>query len=306
MSIESEITRLQSVKSNILHAIADRGVEVPSGSMLADCPRLIASISGGSGGGGVPYLKNIMPTTGVKVVDENGYIGGDFLGVYYPGTNYYNNFAVVIPGADYSASGLGTVTFVDNTTTIGGRVYRTVTIGGVTWLAENLDYKFSGCGIGGGSTNKPNAWYYNNDEATYGIDGVRKCGLLYNWHAVKLLNDNRSDLIPGWHVPTNDEWTALANAVGGTRVAGTRLKAANVDWATSWGGTDDYGFEALPAGDCNDGSSFSNVGSLAYFWTSTESSSSAVQYMYFGTESSMGSTVQYKRYGYSVRLVKDI
>lgn len=302
MSIASEITRLQGVKTNILQAISDKGVEVPSGSKLDDCPDLIASISGG-GGGGVPYLKNIMPTTGVKVVDENGYIGGDFLGVYYPGTNYYNNFAVVVPGADYSSMGLGSVTFVDTTTTIGGRVYRTVTIGGVTWLAENLDYKFSGCRIGGGGTpTTPNAWYYNNDEATYGIDGVRQCGLLYNWYAVKLLNDNRDSLIPGWHVPQNNEWTALANAVGGTGVAGTRLKAANVDWATSWGGTDDYGFEVLPAG--NYYGSFGNVGSGAYFWTVTESGSSAY-YRYFGTGATMYQYTDFKYSGYSVRLVKD-
>ena len=71
MSIASEIARLQGVKSDILQAISDKGVEVPSGSKLDDCPDLIASISGG---GGVPYLKNIMPTTGVKVVDESGYI----------------------------------------------------------------------------------------------------------------------------------------------------------------------------------------------------------------------------------------
>lgn len=303
MSIASEIVRLQGVKANILQAIADKGVEVPSGSVLANCPDLIASISGG-GGGGVPYLKNIMPTTGVKVVDENGYIGGDFLGVYYPSTNYYNNFAVVVPGADYSNMGLGSVTFVDTTTTIGGRVYRTVTIGGATWLAENLDYKFSGCGIGGvGTPNTPNAWYYNNDEATYGIDGVRKCGLLYNWYAVKLLNDNRSDLIPGWHVPTNDEWTALANAVGGTGVAGTRLKAANVDWATSWGGTDDYGFGVLPAGYY--GGSFNYVGSRARFWTVSESGGGVYYRRDFETGATMGQGTDYEYYGYSVRLVKD-
>lgn len=305
MSIASEITRLQGVKSDILQAISDKGVEVPSGSKLDDCPDLIASISGGGGGGGVPYLKNIMPTTGVKVVDENGYIGGDFLGVYYPSTNYYNNFAVVIPGADYSASGLGSVTFVDTTTTIGGRVYRTVTIGGVTWLAENLDYKFSGCGIGGdGTPTTPNAWYYNNDEATYGIDGARKCGLLYNWYAVKLLNDNRDSLIPGWHVPTNYEWTALVNAVGGTGVAGTRLKAANVDWATSWGGTDDYGFAAFPAGRRYSGS-FDFLGSYAYFWTANERSSADAYYRYFTTGASMSSDNNYKTIAYSVRLVKD-
>lgn len=304
MSIASEITRLQGVKANILQAIADKGVEVPSGSMLADCPNLIASISGGGGEGGAPYIKNIMPTTGVKVVDENGYIGGDFLGVYYPSTNYYNNFAVVVPGADYSSMGLGSVTFVDTTTTIGGRVYRTVTIGGVTWLAENLDYKFSGCGIGGsGDPSTPNAWYYKNDEATYGIDGTRKCGLLYNWYAVKLLNDNRSELIPGWHVPTNDEWTALANAVGGTDVAGTRLKAANVDWATSWGGTDDYGFAVLPAGEYYYGS-FYKVGSNALFWTVTESGSNAYNRS-FDTGAKVGQNNYDKGSCYSVRLVKD-
>lgn len=305
MSIASEITRLQGVKTNILQAISDKGVEVPVGSALGDCPALIASISGGGGGGGgVPYLKNIMPTTGVKVVDENGYIGGDFLGVYYPSTNYYNNFAVVIPGADYSASGLGTVTFVDTTTTIGGRVYKTVTINGVTWLAENLDYKFSGCGIGGsGTPSTPNAWYYKNDEATYGIDGTRKCGLLYNWNAVKLLNDNRSELIPGWHVPTSSEWGALARAVGGTNVAGTILKAANVSWATSWGGTDDYGFGVLPAGYYY--SSFYSLGSYAYFWTATESGSNSAYTLDFDTGSRTNSNNYNKSSGYSVRLVKD-
>lgn len=302
MSIESEITRLQSVKSNILHAIADKGVEVPSGSMLADCPGLIASISGG--GGGVPYLKNIMPTTGVKVVDENGYIGGDFLGAYYPNANYYNNFAIVFPGADYSNMGLGTVTFVDPTATIGGRVYRTVTIGGVTWLAENLDYKFSGCGIGGsGTPSTPNAWYYNDDEATYGIDGTRKCGLLYNWYAVKLLNDNRSDLIPGWHVATRDEWDALVNAVGGASIAGTRLKAANVSWATSWRGTDDYGFGVLPAG-YRSSDNFSSVGTNAFFWLPDDVSGSNAYYKVF-SGSSILSEQNSKNYGFSVRLVKD-
>lgn len=308
MSIASEITRLQGVKSDILQAISDKGVTVPVGSVLDDCPELISLIRGG-GGGGVPYLKNIMPTTGVKVVDENGYIGGDFLGVYYPSTNYYNNFAVVVPGADYSNMGIGSVTFVDTTATIGGRVYRTTTIGGSTWLAENLDYKFSGCGIGvSGSDSTPNAWYYNNDEATYGIDGARKCGLLYNWHAVKLLNDNRDSLIPGWHVPTSAEWDALANAVGGTDVAGTRLKAidgaADGSWPTDWNGTDDYGFAAFPAGH-RYSASFRNLGSYAYFWTATEYSSNLAFGRYFNTGASMFLDYYGKAGAFSVRLVKD-
>lgn len=49
MSIASEITRLYGVRGDILHAIADKGVTVPSGAKLADCPDLIAAITGGGG-----------------------------------------------------------------------------------------------------------------------------------------------------------------------------------------------------------------------------------------------------------------
>lgn len=49
MSIASEITRLQGVKSDILQAISDKGVTVPAGSALDDCPALIASIPTGGG-----------------------------------------------------------------------------------------------------------------------------------------------------------------------------------------------------------------------------------------------------------------
>ena len=188
---------------------------------------------------------------------------------------------------------------------IGGRIYCTVTIGNQVWLAENLDFKFSGCNIGGsGTPSTPNAWYYNNDEATYGIDGTRKCGLLYNWYACKLLNDNRSELVPGWHVPTNDEWTALANAVGGTSTAGTKLKAANVSWATSWGGTDDYGFAVLPAGHWTS-DTFKGLVNSAHFWTANEYSSTLAYHRNITAGASMSSSNFNKTDAYSVRLVKD-
>ena len=261
----------------------------------------------GAGGGGAVAIttKMIDSEVGIKVVDENGYVGAT-LTDYFPHVEntYYNNYAIIVDGVDFSQSGLGRVTFITpGSADIGGRTYRTVNIGGVTWLAENLDFKFSGCNIGGsGTPSTPNAWYYNNDEATYGIDGTRKCGLLYNWYACKLLNDNRSELIPGWHVPTNDEWTALANAVGGTSTAGTKLKATNVSWATSWGGTDDYGFGVLPAGHYN--GIFLDVGSIATFWSITESGSNAY-YRNFDTGAPMYENAYYKNRGYSVRLVKD-
>ena len=317
MSIASEILRLQGVRSNIFTALSDMRVTVPTGAVLSDCPALIRSIKTGGGGSGTISdgidARPIVPENKIWVVDEHGYKGGyidDFF--VYRGSTYYYNFALVIYGVDYSSEGKGQVTFyemVDNK--IGGKVYRTVTIGGKVWLAENLDFKFSGCAIGqsGTSSSEPRANYYNNDETANGWTG-RRCGLLYNWIAVKYLNDYRAELIPGWHVPTTNEWDALANAVGGTGVAGTKLKSKDAsvpesspNWPTGWNGTDEYGFSALPAG--NYYGSFYSLGSNAYFWTSVEYGSSYAYNRGFNTGASMDSGY-YNKYGqYSVRLVKD-
>ncbi len=125
-------------------------------------------------------------------------------------------------------------------TRIGGRTYKVVRIGNLYWMAENLDFNFSGLVLGhsGTSETEPRGNYYDNNSSSYGI--------LYNWPAVKYLEDNKASLIPGWHVATSAEWDALVTAVGGTATAGTKLKSTT-DWL-SGAGTDDYGFSALPAG----------------------------------------------------------
>lgn len=186
---------------------------------------------------------------------------------------------------------------------IGDRWYHYVQIGNQLWIDENLDFKFTGCVIGqGSSSSEPRANYYNNDEATYGVNG-NKYGLLYNWIAAKYLEDNKSTLLPeGWHVPSNTEWGALATAVGGSGTAGTELKST-----TGWSmgnGDDSYGFAAFPAGFYNSG--FGGLDSFATFWTTTEYSSSNAYYNYFGSGESMYSSGNNKSIGYSVRLVKDV
>lgn len=65
MSIASEITRLQGVKSDILQAISDKGVTVPAGSDLAACPALIAAISGGGIEGTVTIGGKVYPTVAI-------------------------------------------------------------------------------------------------------------------------------------------------------------------------------------------------------------------------------------------------
>ena len=52
-TVAEEITRISGCREDIKTAIAAKGVTVPTGAKLADCPALIASITGG--GGGIEY-----------------------------------------------------------------------------------------------------------------------------------------------------------------------------------------------------------------------------------------------------------
>jgi uncharacterized protein (TIGR02145 family) len=166
-----------------------------------------------------------------------------------------------------------------------GPSFDEVTIGTQTWMAKNLDIDDE---LGGIYTQTVN--YGQGDVVEY----------YYTWEAAVRIAAS----IPGWHLPTAAEWVTLANAVGGTSVAGTKLKST-----TGWSegnGTDDFGFAAFPAGYHSD--SFYNVGSIVYFWTATEAteySSSLAYYRYFNTDASMHSNFFTKSFGYSVRLVKD-
>lgn len=196
--------------------------------------------------------------------------------------------------------------FAGNVVVIGGRSYPYVQIGNQLWLAENLDYKFEVDGsqipIGVSKTpSTPSAWYYNNDEKTYGVNG-NKYGLLYNWYAVKYLEDNKSTLLPeGWHVPTTEEWNTLMNAVGGNSIAGTKLKSVT-GW-DSGNGDNSYGFNAFPSGYYN--GSFGFLGVNSSFWTPTEYNSSNAYGSYLSTGTSLNSGNDKKTEGCSIRLVKD-
>lgn len=303
MSIADEIYRLNNAKADIARAIGDKGVSVPSSAKLDDMALLISSITGG-GSFEADNIVNVVPINRMAVVDSNGYIGLDLTNFFqYRGSTYYYNYAILSTGDDFSSKGLGQVTFyTPASNNIGGRVYNTVVIGGKEWMAENLDFKFTGCAIGqGSSSSEPRANYYWNDESTYGVNG-NKYGLLYNWIAVKYLEDHKSELIPGWHLPSNTEWDALATAVGGVGVAGIKLKSTT-GW-DSGNGDGSYGFAAFPAGR-NSSDYFESLGNRAFFWTATAYSSSIAYTRYFDPGASMSSYYSGKLNGHSVRLVKD-
>ena len=189
--------------------------------------------------------------------------------------------------------------------TIGDKEYRVTQMpDGHIWMAENLDYKFEVNGVPipvgvAGSPTTPSAWYYNNDETTYGWTG-KKYGLLYNGYASEHLYNNSATLIPGWHIPSEEEWTALVVAVGEN--AGTKLKSS-IEW-NSGAGTDDYYFSVFPSGYY--AGSFGGDTYNSYIWSSTDSSGNNLCDVIFKYDDSDVTLDSYsKAGGCSVRLIKN-
>lgn len=152
--------------------------------------------------------------------------------IYKPGV--YNTPGVYKgAGGIYKGRGGGGGEFVE----IGGRKYNLVKIGNLLWIDENLDWKLDGVIIGGGfdSSTTPHAWYYDNNENEYSVNG-RRTGLLYNKWAADLVN---SSLPNGWRVPDIDDFDSLLNY--------TLSAIKSVDlWTTP--GTNESGFNGKPTG----------------------------------------------------------
>lgn len=130
-----------------------------------------------------------------------------------------------------------------------GRVYATVKIGELVWMAENLDYP----------GNDQDGVKEFCDEAVLGKNFCKKYGGLYSWQfAMKACP-------LGWHLPKVEEWKTLFESVGGQNVAKIKLmKRYSNQWV---GGSDDFGFAALPAGIVIN-RLYNPMG--AYYWTSTK------------------------------------
>ena len=157
-----------------------------------------------------------------------------------------------------------TSTFTDHRN---GQSYKMIRIGSQVWMAENLNWV---------PANEYGGWSgFYDDNA----DNCTIYGRLYTWHSAmqgaSSSSANPSNVQgvcpPGWHLPSDAEWTQLTNWLGTnghSGSVGTALKATSAN-STPWDGTDNYGFSALPAG-WGYGGSFSDLGSSGGWWTATE------------------------------------
>ena len=193
-------------------------------------------------------------------------------------------------------------------TDIDGNTYKTVTIGTQTWMAENLKVTKYNDGIAIRNVTDNTAWRELTTGALCDYDNTpsnsETYGKLYNWHAV-----NTGKLCPtGWHVPSDAEWTELTDYLGGTSVAGGKLKeTGTTHWASpNTGATNETGFTALPGGSRNIYGAFGNIGYYGHWWSATEYDATDAWYRnMLSNRSGVSSYNVSKEVGFSVRCVRD-
>ena len=219
-----------------------------------------------------------------------------------------------------------------------GQTYKTVKIGEQWWMAENLNYAYTGVPFKYVLSTDSNLVYYSdstswciNDSAEY----CTKYGRLYTWSAAM----DSSGILPGnaangcgydsicsptypvrgvcpegWHLPDSTEWFTLFTAVGGKATAAVVLRSTEGwnDIIDNNGnkydskGSDNFGFSALPAGRVRVSWLYDNKGINADFWSSTEYESRGANIVCLnrGNDYAYWFT-EIKNEGYSVRCVKD-
>jgi uncharacterized protein (TIGR02145 family) len=194
-----------------------------------------------------------------------------------------------------------------------GNSYKTVYIGTQQWMAENL--KVSKYNDG---TSIPNitvredwsfltsgAWSYYNNDATNNI----KYGKLYNWYAVSPTTNGNKNVCPsGWHVPTDVEWTVLTDYLGGSNVAGGKMKeVGTISWQSpNTNANNGSLFTGLPGGHRDAIVNYINIFLKGSWWSSSEyDTKNGLSRYLSGSDGVAYRDGTNKKNGFSVRCLKD-
>jgi uncharacterized protein (TIGR02145 family) len=159
-----------------------------------------------------------------------------------------------------------------------------IVIGSQTWKIKNVSDNISGSKV------------YDDNEDNRVIYGG-----LYTWAMIPDIEA----LYPGWRVPTLTDWNTLIDYLGGSSVAGGKLKEAGTEhWeGPNTGATNEAGFSALPGGMYQ--SSYFEKGVNGFFWTNTEGESWEAQRVLLTNLYADVSIAAYlKTYYMSIRLIK--
>ena len=204
-----------------------------------------------------------------------------------------------------------------------GNVYSTVKIGNQVWMKENLKTTHYANGTAIPLVTDNTAWANLGDNNTddaycyYNNDANSEYGALYTWAAA--MNGTGSSIAnpsgvqgvcpAGWHLPSDAEWTELNDYLGGTSVAGGKLKeTGTTHWnSPNTGATDESGFSALPGGirHHNNGS-FNSIyqGGACFSTTEVSGTNTWSHELSYSSAEAFRYNIN-KSYGCSVRCLRD-
>ncbi len=209
-----------------------------------------------------------------------------------------------------------------------GNSYPTVQIGSQIWMAQNLRVTHYSNGDAIPEISDYGVWANlddnNIDDAFCWFDNDTSnaipYGALYTWAAAMGDNAVSSGSSPsgvqgicpnGWHLPSDNEFTQLANYLGGWDIAGGKLKDTNsVYWNNpNEDATNETGFAGIGSGYRYDyKGDFADLKIGGYWWTSTENPSNTSDAFIRDLLASGHQLLRYdflKSHGYSVRCVRD-
>lgn len=197
------------------------------------------------------------------------------------------------------------ITFADSRD---GIPYTTVQIGHQCWMKENLKWLPEVSPSENGSQITPYFYVYGYEgysvsEAIY-TENYQTYGVLYNWPAaINACPD-------GWHLPSYDEWMVLADYLGGSSMAGGKMKTTGtIHWnSPNTGATNSSGFSGLPGGNRAPDdwfAYFGEIGDMGGWWSSTLDINTATPLLLLAGFPSLNSTTVTIDHGFSVRCVKD-
>jgi uncharacterized protein (TIGR02145 family) len=228
-------------------------------------------------------------------------------------TYHFRVKAVSSGGTVYGNDGTFTTTDVPLTITdFDGNVYNTVQIGTQLWMKENLKVTHYSNGDGILQITDNLAWNTQNSGAfTWMLNDLSFkdiTGALYNWYTAA---DVRNVCPAGWHVPSKIDATVMFDYLGGSTVAGGKMKEAGTShWITpNTGGDNSSGFSGFGGGYRSYDGSFKDYGVWGGWWTAIDCYSSAPYlYIIHNTETLVNLSVPNNspaNYGYSIRCIKN-
>jgi len=194
-----------------------------------------------------------------------------------------------------------------------GNIYTEIKIGTQTWLLENLNTtRFRNGDLIPVITDSAQ-WNNRTAAAVCDYDNIAEYGnsegRLYNWYAAV---DERNICPVGYHIPSAEELNTLVNFLGGSAIAGDKLKnTGTVYWsAPNTGATNQSGFTANAIGIRHAGNFIHRLLLGCYWATTMNPNPTMSNYAYYlhlqnGTSTADVSPFFEKQMGLAIRCIKD-